>query len=169
MWPFVANGESQRNTTKRRCQRSDGVQEEPPYLQTHHPHVWNLKDPLGPCRMHYGAFLLMDLCFLSLHSTELFVFRYLEQTKAILYCSRRSLNCDLSKITAVQMEGEHLLRSCIHLWLGRAALIMSFGLSHTHSPWLCLLTSPSVHNLGYNPWNYRLFALQCSLGNLLLQ
>lgn len=33
--------------------------------------------------------------FLSLHSRMLFVFRYLEELKAILYCSRSSLNCDL--------------------------------------------------------------------------
>lgn len=61
-------------------------------------------DPVG-CQRHTAlmkTFSLIDLCFLSSHSSELFVFRYLEQTKAILYCSRSSLNCDLSMITAVR-------------------------------------------------------------------
>lgn len=115
--------------------------------------------------------------FLSSHSSQLLVFRYLEQIKAILYCSSRSsLNCDLSDVTAVwnaRWTFTVFLNSCrnfslVERYLSFSSRELKYVWYLFPQQWQCLFTSLSVHDLGYDPWNYRLFPLQCSLENLLL-
>lgn len=63
-------------------------------LQRSHTSLW---DPLL-CTNGDSFFNNMPteewFTFFSLHSRMLFLFRYLKELKAILYCSRSSLNCD---------------------------------------------------------------------------
>lgn len=157
MWPFDANVESQRNITKKHRQRSAD--------QT--SRSWDL----ARCQ-RYSALIKAfspqwwTLDFLSSHSSELFVFRYLKQIKVILYCSRSSLNCDLSKITSVWNA-----KWTFTVPLNNFNFVEQYLSCSSYVTYLFLLTmfcSPHHHNLGYNPWNYRLFPLQCSLENLLL-